>query len=282
MQLNNISLFILSFILANAIGLTVFITWSVCERLLSAAKIITLKKKIHKNPFIGKPQGNHIYLYQENQYRVSYNILVSEKNKKSKVAWISVAYPSMLSSRTMKKIQRNFTRIFQNRNWLYLLRPSVIFPCLLVISITYFSLIESQQSKEFRLRWITARILGVAPEQVRYGRNGWVEVNGEREIITDGSKEDFTYTVNVWRLLFHGDAGSIRRQRKEPYGEDINRLRIGEGGAGELEKGSLWQKFTVSGNTIEWEIPQGTGVRKGKILGHEVLTKDGELHLLDK
>lgn len=281
MRVDNFRLFVFSLLITGFIGLIIFLLWNFYERLINKIMIFRIKKKIYQNPFIGEPDRDNIYLYNENRYHLRYKIETSQKGGKKLIEWISIRYLSKPSVAMVKKIKNSFAIFFHNKGWVCLFRPFSIFLSLFAIAVFYFGLIESRESKIARLEWIVSRALGVDSTQIRYAGGGWFDMFGNRKIVVDGKEEPFIYTINLWQWLYHEDAGYIMRQREAPYGDDINTLRIDSRRNIWLHKDGQWHKGSISGNKIAWETPQGTGVREGKILGHEVLTDEGDIYLLD-
>ena len=66
------------------------------------------------------------------------------------------------------------------------------------------------------------------------------------------------------------DEGYVERWRGEPYGHAVHPVKYDDYGNIWLKKDGRWVQGRISKGAVSWEAPQGTGVRTGKVVGHDL------------
>lgn len=281
----------LAIILVTLIGLAILVVWNLYGHLRRRMVIAKLHQKIQNGIIAGRPDGQGAYLYEEKGYHIRYRILGSDSNAQPmaqgrkrpiEIEWTLIKYRLNPAEKAVKTIKTIFVSLFHNEDWIYLLRPPVIVLLLFILVIFYFGLVESEKGRIERLRWFYARILGLDANQIRYTGGSSIDILGQRTTAVDAAEEPISYTVRLWRWLLFGDIGYITRKRGSPYGDDVNQLSSDKAGNIWLKKEGQWQRAKVKEGAVQWEQPQGTGIRAGKIKGHEISREDKRLHILDK
>lgn len=240
-----------------------------------------LKKKIKKNPHIGRENIDGTYDYKQGSYGIRYYI-TKEASGRESIQWVSRRYRLSAYEQGIKGIKGSLFKFWHYQGWLSFLRPPIIFLLFTSMVIFYFGLMEIQRTKAERFKWIVASVVGISPQQIEYIGDGWLDISGQRRTAVDRIYEPIRYRVNPFRWLFSSEAGFITRWRGEPYGYAAYPVVYNERGDIWINKQDKWRHGNISGNTIEWDIPQGTGIRAGKVTGHEIPTEDKKLYIRDK
>lgn len=240
-----------------------------------------LKKKIKRNPYIGKEEIDGTYDYKQGNYGIRYRILKGPQAKES-IEWISLRRRISTYEEGIRKIGKSFFKFWHYQGWLVFFRPPILFLLIVSIFIFYFGLAETQKTKVERFKWVIASVVGVSPQQIEYIGNGWLEISSRRRTAVDRINEPVRYTFNPFRCLFSSEVGFVTRWRGGPYQYATHPIVYNERGEVWLNKEDTWRHGIVSGKTIKWDKPQGTGIRAGKVTGHEISTQDEKFYITDK
>lgn len=244
-------------------------------------KFVILERKINKNPHIGKEDVYGIYDYKEGPYGVRYRIVKLPQGIES-IQWVSERRHLSAYEEREKRIRHRLFRFWRYQGWLIFFRPPILFLLLISIFIFYFGLMERQEVKIERYKLIVASVVGVNPKQIQYIDDGWLEISSKRETVVDKVYEPIRYSFNPVRWIFSSQAGFISRWRGETYGYVTHPLVYNEKGEVWLNKEGTWRHGKITGKAVEWDLRQGTGIRAGKIAGHDISTKDKKLYIFDK
>ncbi len=173
----------------------------------------------------------------------------------------------------IRRIKKTFFKFWHYRGWLLLFHPPTVFFLIIGFLIFYFGLLETQKSRAEKFRWIIASVARIDPSQVQYIGRGWLEISAERKTAVDNIYEPVKYTFNPFAWIFSLDVAFIRRWRGEPYGYATHPVIYNESGEVWINKEGTWRYGKISGKAINWDMPQGSGIRAGKVSGHEIQKK---------
>lgn len=240
-----------------------------------------LKKKIKKNPYTGKEDIDGTYDYKQGNYSIRYRIVKLPQGKET-IRWISQRRRLSAYEEGTKRLKQRLFQFWHYQGWLIFFRPPVLFLLIISFFLLYFGLIETQKTKVERYKWIVASVTGVSPSQIQYIGDGWLQIFGQRKTAVDKISEPIRYKVNPFRWLFSSEAGFISRWRGEPYGYVTYPVVYNERGEVWLNKEGTWRHGKISGKTVKWDTPQGTGIRAGRVTEHEISTQDKKLYIPDK
>jgi len=137
----------------------------------------------------------------------------------------------------------------------------------------YFGLLETHKSRIDAFKWVVASVAGIDPGKIQYIGGGWIEISTERKTAVDKIHEPVKYTFNPFSWLFSPEIIFVSRWRGKPYGYATHPVVYNERGEVWINKEGAWRYGKVSGKDIKWDIPQGTGIRAGKVSGHEIQRK---------
>lgn len=250
-------------------------------RLFHILKFKNLSNKIKKNPSLGKLDSDAIYLYREGLYALKYRI-VKDASGKEDVEWISQKRYLNTYEEWTRRISKNLFKFWHYQGWLIFFRAPIVFLIIISAIIFYFGILETQKIKVARLKWVIAKATGASPEQIEYIDNGWLEINSERKTAADKKREPIKYKINPFMFLFPRGESLIYRSRGEPFGSITQPIVYNEFGDIWIYNKGSWQHGKISGNTISWLEPQGTGIRRDKVFGHETIKKKKRLEVEDK
>jgi len=240
-----------------------------------------LKRKIKKNPYIGKEAFDGTYNYEQGSYDIRYRIIKGTTGKES-IDWISQRRRLGTYEERIKRLRKVFFNFWHYQGWFIFFRPPIIFILFTSVLIFYFGLIESQKTKVERFKWIVASVVGVSPHQIEYIGDGSLEISTQRKTAVDKVYEPVIYRVNPFRWFFSSETGFVSRWRGESYGYVTHPVVYNERGEVWLNKEGNWLYGRISGKEVKWDVPQGTGIRAGKVAGHEISTQDKKLYIQDK
>ncbi|MCX5704062.1 MAG: hypothetical protein NT066_06205 [Candidatus Omnitrophica bacterium] len=253
-----------------------------CQKSLVRLRVFRLKKKIKNNPLIGVKQEDNSYYYKQKGYCLSYRIKESPAGIKT-VQWLSLKRRLRFFEGGILSIKRSLVKFFLYQRWLVIFRPFILFPLIISISIFYFGLVETQKARVERLKWLVASAVGASPDQIQYIGDGWLEVSTQRKTAVDGVMEPVRYAFNPFTWFFSSQAGFVSRWRGEPFGYVTHPVVYNEEGEVWINKEGTWRHgMFTGGKVIDWDIPQGTGIRAGKVHGHQISTEDKKLHIQDE
>lgn len=244
-------------------------------------KFKSLRKKIKKNPSLGKLDTDVAYLYREGLYAVKYRI-VKDTSGKENVEWISQKRHLNSFEERIRRISKNFFKFWHYQRWFIFLRPPFIVILIASAFIFYFGIVQTRNNRIARLKSTIALVTGTSLEQIEYIGDGWLEINSQRKTAVDKEYEPLKYRFNIFSWLFSPEKGFISRWRGEPYGYVTHPIAYNEAGDIWIYKQGSWRSGRVSGNTVNWDTPQGTGSRSGKVSGQDIVIENGKLKIKDK
>jgi len=238
-----------------------------------------LKQRIKNNPYLGKEDIDGTYGYKQGSYEVKYRIVKLPQQGKESLQWISERRRLSAHGGNIKRGLFNF---WHYQGWLVFFRPPILFLLIISIIIFYFGLMETQKTKVERFKWIVASVVGISPHQIEYIGDGSLEISAQRKTAVDRINEPIRYTFNPFKWLFSSEAGFVTRWRGRPYNYATHPVVYNERGDVWINKEGSWRQGKIYGKEIKWDIPQGTGIRAGKVTGHEIPTKEDKLRIEDK
>ena len=250
-------------------------------RLLHILKFKSLRKKIKKNPALGKLDTDTVYLYREGLYVLKYRIMKDALGKED-VEWISQKRYLNSFEEWIKRISKNFFKFCHYQSWFIFLKPFSLVFAVISIFVFYFGFVEARKTKIERFKWIIASVIQANPEQIEYIGDGWLQISSQRKTAVDKKREPIKYMFNPLRLFFSGGQDFLTRWRGKPFGYATHPIVYNEFGEVWIYKGGSWQSGRVNANTINWDTPQGTGIRKGKVTGHDIVSENSKLEIKDK
>jgi len=235
-----------------------------------------LKKRIESNPTIGVEDKDGDFVLQKGRYTIKYRMVsLGDDPRRNTVKLIAMKIRLMGYEREINDFERGVRRSWVNREWAVFLAPKVFLLLLAVIAVLYFGLFESQAVKADQFGWIVSKILRMDKGRVAIKPNGWIMISGQRLTAVDKKLEDVSYNVNWFDWLTFKDSGYIIRDRGVVEGKDYGHteypVRYGDDGRIRLEKDGKWIRGDSDGDGMgmEWKKAQGTGIRKGHVLGDE-------------
>jgi len=245
------------------------------------ARFAILRKKIQRNPYLGKDNPDGAYDYKEGIYSLRYRIIKTRSNKES-IEWVSQKRRLDGYEKLEEKIKYNFSKFWRYQGWLAFFRPPTVFILLITVLIFYFGFIEKATTKTARLKWIITSLTGVGADQIQYIGDGWIEIAAQRKTAVDGQYEPIRYRVNPFRWFFSPESSWVTRWRGETYGYVTHPVVYNESGDVWIKKEDTWRHGMISGTDIEWDSPQGTGIREGKVTGEEISVQNKRIYIKDK
>jgi hypothetical protein len=267
------------FFLLAAFGLILFF-----QKCLISFRIWRLQKKIKRDPLIGIKQQDNNYYYTEKGYTLGYRISESSAGIK-KVERVFLKRHLTFYENNILEIKRLLNKFFLYRRWGILLQPLVLGLLVSSVVIFYFGLVETQQVREDRLKFVVASIIGVKPDQIEYIGNGQLEIStSHRKTAVDSISEPVKYTFNPFMWFFSSQGGVISRWQSHEQRYINHPVVYNDRGDIWINNDGTWRsgKLTNNDKTIEWDQPQGSGIRAGKVTGHEISTQNKEITIFDK
>jgi len=260
----------------------IFILILFYQRPKTYLRISGLKKKIEKNPLLGIKEEDNTYCYKEKGYVINYRIIETPAGIK-RIESLSIKRRLNYFERKIINLKKGLDKFFLYQRWMVFFRPAIFFLLISSIIIFYFGLIETQKTKVERLKWAVATAIGVSTSQIQYIGDGLLEITTQRKTAADKINEPVRYTVNPFKWFFSSDTGFVTRWRGKPYGYVTHPVVYNENGEVWLNKEGTWRHGRFTGaRTIEWDTPQGTGIRAGKVFGSEISTQNKKLYVPDK
>lgn len=237
-----------------------------------------LRKRIKNNPYVGQEASDETYLYGQDGYSINYRI-IKLSGGKVRIEWISHKCRLGAYEGKIKRIRQKFLDFWYYQKWLFFFRPPILLIVIVGMLLFYSEVMETQETKMARLKGVIAAAVGTNPKDMQYIGDGWLEVSGQRKIPRERISEPIKYTFNPLRWLFFPEAvDSITRWRGRPFGYVTYPVVYNKRGEVWLSKENTWRHGRISGETIEWDIPQGSR----KVAGHEISIEDKKLKIIDK
>lgn len=238
-----------------------------------------LRKKIKKNPYAGQETDDGTYLYTKDSYSISYRIIKLPEDKLC-VEWISHRRRLSAYEERIKRIKKGFLDFWHYQKWLFFFRPTILLILIVGIFLFYSEMMETQETKMARLRWIVASAVGVSPKDVQYIGDGNLEISAQRKRMADKIHEPIRYTFNPLRWLFSSESGILTRWRGESFGYATHPVVINDNGDVWIKKkDTSWQHGIISGENIKWDTPLGSA----KVTEQELIySEDKKLEIRDK
>ena len=244
-------------------------------------RFVILRGKIKNNPYIGKKDSDGNYYYNEGDYGIRYRIIKGLTDKES-IDWISFRRRIEVYEGGIEKAGKFFLKLYHYQGWLVFFRPSIVFFIAISSLIFYLGFIETEKAKIDRVKYVIASALGIGVEQVEYIGKGEVNILAQRIRAIDGSTEPVRYRFNPFAWLFSSETGSVSRWIGKPSDYIIHTVVYNERGDVWIKKEDTWRHGMISGTDIEWDSPQGTGIREGKVTGEEISVQDKKIYIKDK
>lgn len=240
-----------------------------------------LRQKIRKNPYSGYMNIDGTYNYQEGSYGVKYRVTKLPSGKEA-IEWVSERRRIRVHKRGTKGLGNSILKFWRYQGWLVFFRLPILFLLIVSFLLFYLGFLDTQKAKVERFRWIVASVAGVDPNRIQYIGDGWLEISAQRKTAVDKITEPVRYSFNPFAWLFSSHAGYIRRWRGGAYGYATYPVVYNERGDVWINKEGLWQSGKITKQNIEWDVPGGTGIRAGKVAGHELSKPAKELRLKDE
>ena len=248
-----------------------------------------LRSRIKRNPYLGQEAGDGGYLYKKGGYGISYRILKLPAGK-IRIEWLSHKRRLSAYEEKLRKTKQRLIDFWHYQKWLILLRPSILFLLIVGMFLFYSEVMETQETKMARLKWMIASAVGIATQDIQYIGDGWLEISGQRrrtvEKINEPTQyvyEPIKYTFNPLKWFFSSDTGFVKRWRSESGGGYATHPVVyNDKGDIWLKKQDSWEHGRVSGETIKWDTPQVTGMSIRKTSEHEISVQDKKLKVIDK
>lgn len=247
-----------------------------------------LRRKIKKDPYIGEEAGDGTYLYTKGIYSINYRIAKLTDGRVS-IEWVSHKRRLRPYEEKIKRTKKGFFDFWIYQKWAVFLRPSILLVLAVSIFLFYSELIETQETKALRLKWVIASVVGINPKDIQYIGAGQLEITGQRKRRVDAisgqtgyAYEPVKYAFNPLSWLFSSE-GIIKRWRSEAGGGYATHPVVyNDSGDVWLKKQDTWEHGKISDSNIKWDTPQVTGMSIRKTPGHEISVEDKKLKIIDK
>lgn len=234
-----------------------------------------LKHIIERNPHIGLEGKDANFIYKQGKFTLKYRVISLEINEaKKRIELIYAKKKLWPCEEKFIRFKKGISEFLIYHEWMHLFKLPVFSLLLISISIFYFVLVEPQIYKDYRLRWVVSHMLRIDIKNVEIKPGGWVKIWGSRRMAVDQQTESISYNVNLSEWFTHLDEGYITRWRGKQYGYVDHSLKYDDYGNIWLEKEGKWIAGKINKGALDWEEPQGTGIRAGKVLGHQLHLKD--------
>ena len=237
-----------------------------------------LRKKIKKNPYIGQAQNDGTHLYTKGGYSINYRKSILPGGQLC-IEWVSHKRRLSPYEEKIRRTKKGFFDFWYYQKWVVFFRPSILLILVVSIFLFYSEVMETQETKMARLKWMIASVVGINPKEVQYIGVGWLEISGQRKKGADRINEPIRWTFNPFRWLFFSEGGFLTRWRGEPYGYATHPLVYNEGGDVWMNKNGTWEHGRIVGENLEWDRPVGSA----KVTEQEILSReDKKLRVIDK
>lgn len=238
-----------------------------------------LRNTIKKNPHLGLVDEDGNLVFKRGDFVFKYRLIGPAGQKE--VEFISAKRRLRVYEQKVENLKRGFSNLWIYGGWIDFFRPVIFFPLVSMLLILYFVVFEPADFKLQRARWGISRLLRVPVKSVTVKPDGWVTISGQRKTAVDKQIETISYNINPFNwLTFLGD-GYIFRDRSRGYGI-VSYPVYDNGGKINLKKEGQWIAGEPDLGKIEWKKPQGTGIRAGKVAGHDELSSESGILVSDK
>jgi len=252
-------------------------------------KFAILRKRIKRNPYIGEDAGDGAYLYTKGIYSINYRISKLADGRIS-VEWVSHKRRLRPYEGKIRRAKKGFHDFWIYQKWALFLRPSLLLILVVSIFLFYSEVMETQETKMARLKWMIASTVGISAKDIQYIGNGRLEISGTRRRTVETInappqyvREPIKYAFNPLGWFFSSDIGFMKRWRGEAGGGYVTHPVVYNAkGDIWLRKMGEWEHGKMSGEAIKWDTPQVTGFSIRKAPGHEITVQDKKLEIIDK
>lgn len=252
-------------------------------------KFAILRRRIKKNPYIGKEDSGGTYLYENDGYSINYRIIKLSRGK-VQIEWVRHKRRLSAYEGKLRRIKNGFFDFWHYQKWTLLFRPSIFFLLLVGAILFYSEVIETQETKMGRLKWMIASVVGINSQDIQYIGDGWLEISGRRRRIEEKIDkpaeyiyEPIKYTFNPLTWFFPSSTAFVKRWQSEAGGGYATHPVVyNNRGDVWLRKQDTWEHGKISGEAIKWDTPQVTGMSIKKTPGHEISVQDKQLEIIDK
>ncbi|MFZ5801264.1 MAG: hypothetical protein ACOY3D_07840 [Candidatus Omnitrophota bacterium] len=263
---------VLAFLFGIAVQILVlFLVVELVAIITGKLRLKKIKAALEINPYVGNADGEGNFIYKQGGLTLKYRI---SSGPNGKIKPILVKQRLLPLEEAFRRIARNITDFLSYREWLCFFWSSEFLLLAMTILIYYFVFIEPGAYKDSRIRWLICRALKMDIADVEMEPEGWVRIWGERRTAVDHLHEPISYNFNPFMWLTFQDEGYIERWRGRPYGHVIHELEYNDYGDLWLWKDGHWRDGIIVKGSATWDKPQGTGIRAGKVLGHDLCLRE--------
>jgi hypothetical protein len=263
--------------------LSVLMVMRMVTKIYEGVMFEKLKYIIKRSPGIGLKDEDGNLVFKQGGFVLKYRLIaLSSPAGEKKIEIIAREKKLWAYERNFDRVKKAFRDFWLYSKWINLLEPRFFFPLLLTLLIFYFSVFEPQDFKIQRVRWIISRILRVDMQSVAIAPHGQVAISGKRRTAVDKQVEPISYNVNLFDWFTFKDDGYIMRNRGTDYGYANYSVIYDDNGKIDLKKEDKWIEGKFNLGEIKWKEPQGTGIREGKVLGHELDSEDNKVLINDQ
>lgn len=196
------------------------------------------------------------------------------------VEWLYFKRRLTFIEKKILDIKRILNKFFLYQRWATLLRPSLIIILIVALTIFYLGIKDQSSQRIGYFKWIVAQAIGINPESIEYGGEGWFNISGVRRS-ADREVAPVKISFNFLSCLFSSDKTNVsfwnkRLKKYINYSLDIN-----DTGDVWLDKGNQQVHGRVLADKIIWDQPQRAGIR-AKVSSHRFTVQDGKLNISDE
>ncbi len=242
-----------------------------------------LKNIISRAPNIGLKDEEGNFEFKQGRFTIRYRLIdLGDTKEQKKIEFIAMKrrlWGYEEKAQNFSKVVRNF---WLYHEWINFFKPKVFFALFSIILIFYLTAYEPEYYKVARFRWLISRILRVNEKSVTVKPDGWVTIQAQRQTAVDRQIEPISYNVNLFDWITFRDDGYISRYKGRDYGYSNYSVMYDDRGGIKLKKEGDWIEGELNKDRIDWKKPQGTGIREGKVLGHDVKIPEDTILINDK
>lgn len=253
--------------------------------MIESIRFALLKKKIRNNPYIGEADIDGTYLYRQGGYSIRYRV-IKLADGQTGIEWVSLKRRLGAYEERARKLKEGFFEFWHYQKWFIFFRPPIILILIIIIIFFYSEVMETQEVKTNRLKWVIASAIGISAQDIQYIGDGRLEISGQRQRRQDKKNEPIKYSFNPLRWLFFSEGGVLGRQRGEPFGYTTHPVVFNDKGDVWIKKpNAAWQHGIISGQSIKWDKPMGSAniIEQKEIPSEmEISLEDKKLKIIDK